>query len=184
MENSFYYFFSATPQVLGGIMALFGVFVIFKIELIKTELIGVGHAIYDDNYKFAESKLPIDLLVDNEDNKVILDRIRKVITRKDIQSLTSIFELIDKYGNCYYETYSSAYFLYLNAYKTLLKQTVRWSIFTTILIIICLSMIPIGHLICNHIFILYLLFILVLIGIIINFYGLITILKKSLNDYR
>jgi len=39
MENSFYYFFSATPQVLATILALFGFFLIFKIQALKDELI-------------------------------------------------------------------------------------------------------------------------------------------------
>ncbi|MEI6048534.1 MAG: hypothetical protein WCS03_06515 [Bacteroidota bacterium] len=42
MENSFYYFFSSTPQVLGGIWALFGVFVLFKIQSLTTDLISIS----------------------------------------------------------------------------------------------------------------------------------------------
>ena len=47
MSDSFYYFFSATPQVLGGILALFGVFVIFKIQTIKAELIASGQILHN-----------------------------------------------------------------------------------------------------------------------------------------
>jgi hypothetical protein len=42
MENSFYYFFSAVPQVLGGVLALFGVFVVFKVQSLKSQLLGIA----------------------------------------------------------------------------------------------------------------------------------------------
>jgi len=38
MSNSFYYFFSTTPQVLAAILALFGVFVIFKIQTLEIKI--------------------------------------------------------------------------------------------------------------------------------------------------
>jgi hypothetical protein len=43
-SNSFYYFFSATAQVSGGILALYAVFVVFKIKTRKDELLGLGQA--------------------------------------------------------------------------------------------------------------------------------------------
>lgn len=42
MTNSFYYFFSAAAQVLAAILALFGVFVIFKIQSLTSELLEEG----------------------------------------------------------------------------------------------------------------------------------------------
>ncbi len=48
MNNSFYYFYSATPQVLSGVLALFGVFVIFKIQTIKSEILSIGLNIYEN----------------------------------------------------------------------------------------------------------------------------------------
>ena len=42
MENSFYYFFSAVPQVLGGVLALFGVFVLYKIQTLKDEQVSIA----------------------------------------------------------------------------------------------------------------------------------------------
>ena len=37
--NSFYYFYSAVPQVLGGILAIMCFFLIFKIQTLKEELV-------------------------------------------------------------------------------------------------------------------------------------------------
>ena len=67
MSNSFYYFFSATPQVLAGILALFGVFIIFKIQTLKSELIGIGQYILEKGNRLIripsiDVKLKIKLL--------------------------------------------------------------------------------------------------------------------------
>ncbi len=47
MSNSFYYFFSAVPQVMGGILALFGVFIVFKIQAIESNIIGIGQSLLE-----------------------------------------------------------------------------------------------------------------------------------------
>lgn len=39
MENSFFYFFSATPQALAAILALFGFFLVFKLQSLKEEML-------------------------------------------------------------------------------------------------------------------------------------------------
>jgi hypothetical protein len=46
MENAYYYFFSATPQVLAGIIALFGVFVLFKLQALSNELSPIANNLH------------------------------------------------------------------------------------------------------------------------------------------
>ena len=46
-ENSFYYLFSTIPQVLGALIALFGVFLLFKFQSIKNTIISFGNQTLD-----------------------------------------------------------------------------------------------------------------------------------------
>lgn len=180
MNNSFYYFFSATPQVLASILALFSVFVIFKIQNIKSELFVIGQAIYDDTSRIIHSETEFDQLSDNEGTALTLERIKKALANKDIKSLTAIFESIKRRGN--YDPYSSSYFEYYNSLKTLLRQTFYWSLFTGFIIFLCLSLIPFGHLVLMHPCIIYFIFIITIFFIFISLLGVILILKKSLSD--
>ena len=175
MINSFYYFFSATPQVLAAILALFGVFVIFKIQNLKSQMIAIGSSILDQKISITKSddlKLTIKVA-----NILILDRIEKAIQRNDIEGLKSTIDLIeDKDFMIYRKTFNNLH-LFL---KVLIHNTIASSIFTSITIIICLTLIPFGDLIIVNIYVLYSLFFLVIISIIICFYLLISIITKSL----
>ena len=181
MSNSFFYFFSAVPQVLAGILALFGVFVIFKIQTLKIQLIGIGQSVIDEvKLLISRPSLPASKrLMSLPGFNTNAEDIKRNVFRNDINGLKSAIDDIDKqhfgdYQLMYNELYESL--------KSLVKNTICWSIFTAAIIIICLTTIPFGDLILKHIFILYTLFIVVIICIIICFYGLISILKKSLNN--
>lgn len=180
MSNSFYYFFSATPQVLASILALFSVFVIFKIQNIKSELLVIGQAIFDDTSRIISSKSEFDQLSDNEGTAQTLESIKKALYRKDIKSLTTIFESIKRKGN--YDPYASRYFEYYNSLQKLLRQTFYWSLFTGFIIFLCLSLIPLDNFMLKHPCIINFTFIVTIFFIFISLLGVILILKKSLSD--
>lgn len=178
MTNSFYYFFSATPQVLAAILALFGVFVIFKIQIIKAQLFGIGQSIIDEVETRRVNMKP-SILNEKMKNISIITRIKKTIHRHDINELKDVISLIENQDfELYWREYNYVYYFH----QSLIRSTINWSIFTAIIIIICLATIPFSDLILNHIYILYALFNVVIVCIIICFYRLILILKKSLND--
>jgi hypothetical protein len=179
MENSFYYFFSATPQVLAGILALFGVFVIFKMQAIKMELLSFGRSILeearakwngDPNEKIASTRLG--------DTSLILE-IDNAIQRQDISKIYRLIEGIDHRDLKYSITLYSEIYKFL---QTLLKRTFYLSLFTAMVIILCLSIIPFGKYLLCHLEVLYVTFGIIIVSIIISFSGLIYILRDSLND--
>jgi hypothetical protein len=93
MENSFYYFFSATPQVLGGILALFGVFVIYRIQAITSELKGICQYIIDESDHIIRRALNIKITNTSSDGAHII-KINKAIGRSDKRELKSLLESI------------------------------------------------------------------------------------------
>ena len=176
--NSFYYFFSATPQVLAGILALFGVFVVFKIETIKKQLLGLGQYIFDEGDRLVRQGSSTRLH-NTESNSIIIGSLKKAIDKTDLAEIKNIIESInyrpfeavkERYGNVYD---------YLN---TLKNQTIIWSIITAATIILCLLTIPFGKFLNAHCFILKPLFAITSACIIICFIGFILILIKSLKD--
>jgi|GEM_PF-4429554 len=178
MENSFFYFYSATPQVLGGILALFGVFVIFKLQTIKNQLIGIGQAIIDEVNRRNKLSNPIRLS-DKLDTSIILNSLKKAINRDDINELKTAIGLIES------QDFGTSWRKYMDVYdfyKSLIRNTLALSIFTASVIVLCLIIIPFAENILCNTTILYTLFILVIICIITCFAGLIIILKKSLYD--
>lgn len=177
MESSFYYFFSATPQVLGGILALFGVFVVFKIQTIKKQLIGIGQSIIDEIDKLGI--LYEEELVYKVPIKSTIGHIKKAMHREDIVGLKRIFDLIDnQYFIVYKQTFNEVYEFHHN----LICRTIIISVFTAFITFLCLASIPFSVYILDHPFLLYYLFIIIVDGIFISLYGLIYILIRSLKE--
>jgi len=174
MGNSFYYFFSATPQVLGGILALFGVFVIFKIQNLKSQMIGIGQSIVNE--------IPLDVrylisLSDKEHTNTIIKDLEKSIQGHDIKNVRIN---INRISNPYYGEYLNNFNGLYKFLHFLIKRTITWSIFTAGLIVLCLAVIPLGNYILNHSWFLYFSFGLVIVCLVYCFYGLISILRRSL----
>jgi len=192
MTNSFYYFFSATPQVLAAILALFGVFVIFKVQTIKSELLAFGQVI---NNRFANLVEPGEILKDDAPTKnfrkAIRDSIYKCIHSKDMDELKEIIDGINdenKYkvvcddiidDNDYNINQKKFIKEYTNLRK-IINRTIYLSLLTAFVIIICLATIPLDNYIHCNIFLLNYLFGFVLVSVFCIFSGLIYILIKSL----
>lgn len=186
MSDSFYYFFSAVPQVLGGILALFGVFVIFKIQGLKTQLIGISRPLITIVELLHEEDLRLHN--DSRMTSVVTNTstiLRESVLREDTHEIKAILDKITIIVSDFkqqFETYQRHYNDVYNALQTLIKNTIRLSVLTAILIVFCLATIPFGDLILQHPIVLYLIFSVVVLCICISFGGLISILKKALND--
>jgi len=173
MENSFYYFFSATPQVLGSILALFGVFVIYKVQSLKSRLLGIGDAVIMK----VEDKINISEIIDGDDKRVTIEKIKTYIEKGDVDDLYLIME---KLTNIQVTNFKVSYdFIYFFLNK-LINKTLKASIFTAAVVLISLLLIPFGNYFLNHSIYLYILFpcMIVAIGLCLYFY--IEILLMSL----
>jgi len=188
LNSSFYYFFSATPQVLAAILALFGVFVIFKIQSLKKQLIGIGQSLLS-----TVERIYIEDVRDHNDSRMTnitgptTIMLRDSLQREDTYKIKTTIDgitIIVSGIKPEFETLKMRYIGIYRIFKTLVRRTIDWSILTAILIIFCLATIPFAYLILKHNFFLYIIFSVVIVGISLSFYGLISILKKALNDYE
>jgi hypothetical protein len=199
MENSFYYFFSATPQVLAAVLALFGVFVIFKIQTIKSELLSFGQIINSRVEYFISRDMPKMYLMDNYSvRSEIKTNVYKCIQSQDMKFLNVIlYNISDEVvhdeqleSDILQDIKEDTNFLifkhkFIKEYsflQDLIDDTISFSKITAVIIVICLIAIPIGNILLCQTVILYTLFGFIVVSMSYCFYGLITILKKSLND--
>jgi len=174
MKESFYYFFSATPQVLGAILALFGVFVIFKLQALKSYLIGISKSILNH----IETK-PAVAYEDKMEKAFIPIRLREAIQIEDIKKLKSIIDKIQDKGITSVLDDFRAKFDFRNS---LIKDTIKWSIFTAAIIIACLTIVSQGDYFVDHSCLLSITFWVVIGLITACFTGFIYILIKSLKE--
>jgi hypothetical protein len=181
MENSFYYFFSATPQVLSGVLALFGFYVLFKLQqLTKGLLLRAKEFQHLAQYTFdkeeSAEKKKLRIKVETAfDRSIISENLSDFKENLDISQKNNLYVgdkisiRMDRFYNLY------------NAYKSLKDGTIRLSCFTAVIIVLCLSLIPFGNSFFCHIYLLYLVYIIVITSLIIIFYKLYQVLSKSLN---
>jgi hypothetical protein len=177
MDNSFYYFFSSTPQVLGGILALFGVFIIFKLQSLKTELLAISKSIYDKGWYLNQTFNNLKINKEGSNNS-LLTRIKELYESNNIDQLKEKLSIMEANDN--YDSARTKYFLIYDNYRSLIKLTIIWSIFTSITIIICLGSIPFGCYILQHNTLKHISFYTIILFIIICFIGFIYILIKAL----
>ena len=159
--NSFYYFFSATPQVLAAILALFGLFVVFKIQDIKNQLLGIGQSIIDEVQSPVNWKKRYSLNA-SKDNFQSVPEFKNKINERNIKELQNLIHQIEHpsytiFKDKYNELYSSR--------ENLINNTTRWSIVTAIIIVFCLVILFLDNCILNHTTILYILFAILIIYI-------------------
>jgi hypothetical protein len=170
MKEPFYYFFSATPQVLAATLALFGVYMVFKIETMRSELLGIADVIHN----LGMSQL-IPTVYDRATDFTL------AIKRKDVRSLRRLIsEIITENENAI-----SHRKRYIDVYDFLQKliNLSKWSsVFTAVIIFLCLFVIPFGNFFIDHSFLLHKLYATVIIGIAISLSGLTYVLVMSFKD--
>jgi hypothetical protein len=96
----------------------------------------------------------------------------------DVEKISS--QLAFTQSNLYYQR--NKYYAVYNFLQKLILQTISWSIFTAIIIFLCLATIPFGDFIINHPILLICIFCAFILFILICLSGLIYILVKSLFD--
>ncbi len=175
--NSYFYFYSTIAQVLAGIIALFGVFILFRIKQINELLCGQGKALlieyYDENKKLKDGRDVIYQKLENvcyPSPTYIFERIRKALARKDVKDINYHFLHLAKA-----EKTDSFIRDYTN-YKKLLKEksilfffTIGAIILSILIIIFSTIYIRSANLISNNYLLMNILFSfnLILIGYII-----------------
>jgi len=176
MENSFYYFFSSTPQVLGGILALFGVFAIFKIQSLTTDLISIGKELL---HWLQSYSLPSESNESMEERVKIMPDISKSILTRDITYLKKSLKKIKIFKDTTSLEIRSRFDNIYLIYKKLVDRTIHSSIFTGIIIISCLLIIPFGKWLICYPVILCIIFGVTILCVGISFCMLISILIIS-----
>jgi hypothetical protein len=175
LSNSFYYFFSAVPQVLAGILALFGVFMVFKVQTVKSQLFGIGKIVVRDLQKY----MNIKSIVKDELKDDTINKINSCIDTADINALLRVMNTITDGG---YLIFKEEYDKLYSFLKTLINVTIGASIYTAGIILISLMILPFASFILQHPCLLYILFAFILLAVGICLYTFIKILVKSFGD--
>lgn len=82
-ETAFYYLLSTIPQTLGALIALLGIFLLFKFESIKTTIIGFGKQSQNFYIElFRDRKIDIEY-------QRMQERLSNGIIRSDLETITS-----------------------------------------------------------------------------------------------
>lgn len=184
LSNSFFYFFSAVPQVLAAILALFGVFLIFKIQALKEELIVKA----TDILEYVRSSIQND-----KDDNEQLSKHRHLIFNSlanwlKYKNISTFHHIICKFGSDLslndnmFATYSDQFIRIYNLHKGLIQATKIFSIVTIITIIGCLLVIPSGEYFLNNPDKLKSLFFITILCVTLCFVGLIIILHFALSN--
>jgi ABC-type multidrug transport system fused ATPase/permease subunit len=187
MSNSFYYFFSATPQVLASVMALFGVFVFFRIQGLKKELFFFGD---QASQRVAGNKKGNEGAFKNsEEEQLEHSSIQSILSEsvegKDIYRLNDALRRYERqfdYGDKLYMRYARAFSKLYYTLEKIINRTIISSVVTSILIVLCLLIIPFDKLLLCHNVLIMCLFIGTGIGIIVVFVLLINILCISIKE--
>lgn len=178
-SNSFYYFFSAVPQVMGSVLALFGVFVLFKLSEVKSQMIGICKTIIKETIDYKYKDGTSLRLNEQLENSSFFKDLTRYIERTDLVGLKRMLELIT---NMHFGIPIRRYNDLFNFRKSLIIWTITFSILTTFNIISCLVCLTLGNQILNYESLLKWLFILTILLSTTCFSGLIFILIKSIGE--
>jgi hypothetical protein len=185
LSNSFYYFFSAAPQVLGALLGLFGVLVIFKMQSVKNNLIGISTGVVNS--------LKYEIINGDSANEDYYTHVaRSIYTGISANAITVIEKTIQeieiKNGTSdklkeVIESVKDAYSKEREVMDELIKATIFVSIETVVLIIICLTVLPFGEFILKSIDIFFFIVIMVIGFIIHDLIGFVKLLRITLNTW-
>jgi hypothetical protein len=185
MDNSFYYFFSAVPQVLGGVLALFGVFVLYKIQALKDEQVMIAS---DINQLLSETTYSALSEIEKHRMRAVFV-ISKAVRSKNIIVLKHYFNDVllkvldeDQQRKPIVSEFVEKYNERFDLHQNLLKATIVLSSFTAFIIVACLSIIPFGCYMLSHLTLLHWIFGIIMVSIVLSFVGLIIILTISLRS--
>ncbi|HPQ79571.1 MAG TPA: hypothetical protein PLG47_03915 [Candidatus Dojkabacteria bacterium] len=180
--NSFFYFFSAVPQVLAATMALFGVFVIFKVQNLKDEMLGTANNLNIFMKNFSDARDTASITSERFDKCTLIEN---CIKSKDVyllrltilHNLDSVTMQRDEFKLC-----QRHFAKLIVLFQLLKKSTIVLTALSGFIIILCLSTIPLSNFMNLHPLLLKWLFIFIIILLFFVLSGLIVILSFALND--
>ena len=178
MLDTFYYFFSAVPQVLAGILAMFGVFTIFKLQAMQGNLIGLGDEIIIDLQWNPRRRTKVKNVPE-----ILKKRLEKAITRKDFgEMLYHMEQITDIVNTESYKENNRIFAQRLDKRKRIVRLTIRTSIFTAIWIMYCLIILPFADCLVDNTGFVNVSYTLVVIGSFVSIGLMIYIISNSLKD--
>jgi hypothetical protein len=185
MNNSFYYFFSATPQVLGAIMAMFGVLIMFKTQSIKDTLFGYGQTLIfeiEEINNTIQSKRII--LSKKRNNTEFIKNLKKFMYEKNLQFIYASMIELEKENFAVGKYIFDGFEQEVKRLEKIIRNTIQYSIMSLCIIAFSLCIIPFYSLINNHPLLLLGSYVIVISGIIGSciFYYEILINTFSLSD--
>ena len=183
LSNSFFYFFSAVPQVLAAILGLFAVFVLYRIQTLKDDLINLASEFVELLNSLEKAK---NIMIEKRRTDVI-----KILNNAiQVKNILIIHYYIEKMTlntmNNDDKVHIDLCKRMINGYNTINslresfpKKMIILSSFTALVILMCLSVIPFACYIFAHPVLLNWLFIIIVIAVIVCFVLLINILRKA-----
>ena len=179
MSNSFYYFFSATPQVLAAIMVMFGVLIMYKITSFRDRLIGNAQTITEDL-----KRNPNQVVSKNQKTPSIIASLERSIVMKEIVLLSYYISEMDNITDAGLMTLVQIYVAKRRALLRLIKWTYLMTFLSSATIIICLCIIPLGEEILCNITLLFITYIVmgILVLLSFGFYVYIFVLCLDIKD--
>lgn len=150
---------------------------LFKIQSYTTELLTIGQELRKDLLTFTNKKESIESL--QERNKLIPEVAKGVLT-KNVTYLHEALKANHEYQATSFLEIRSRFDRVYALYSELVDRTIKSAILTGIVIVFCLSMIPLGEWIYSKPILLYTVFSVTVLAVIIIFYKFITILKNAL----
>jgi hypothetical protein len=171
LSDSYNYFFSSTPQVLGGILALFGVFVIFAVQTIRTELLNTANIITRNINGMTDGSLTghTNGEINGNPYKIRID-LGKAIEEGSLNKIKKSLELIK---NNEYSGFCNAYLKGFDFLTQLVERTFFFSIFTASIIVFCMLILAFGKIFICYPISVYAMFGLVILCSGFCIYGLI-----------
>jgi hypothetical protein len=176
MENAIYYTFSTIPQVLAALIALVGVFVIFKIQILNKELLGFGKAILDEFERCEKVREKV-----KQKNKMLESRLKKSINRNDFDGLgIQINEIAEILNTKSLSGVAESYVKSKEFKENLIKKTKTESIFSIIVILMSVVILPFAKIISTNLFCSILIFFIIMLLFGLSLFLIIIIVKESL----
>lgn len=179
MQDSYYYFFSATAQVLASILALFGVFILFRIQSITSDLLDVCHKLEHQVTHWSTSN---NNQLESAIRIVVFLMVERFQTETfNIRNVKKILELDSKNvlrTNRIYRIQKDKFDELHTLYKKLTTRTIDTSVLASILIVICLGILPFGKFLDSQNIMIYIMLLITILSAVVLWF-LVSILMNA-----
>lgn len=175
MEHSIYYTFSTIPQVLAGAIALLGVFLIFKLQIVNRELIGFGEHMIIEIERIGR----VDDIEGNK--KRWYSRLEKAIARRDLSDVKKQIDTIADYlGTPSMREYKTDFETKDANKRLLIEKTKSAIILSAIVICFSVAILPITKFVASCLPLYTIIYVLIILALICCMYLMIRVIYKAL----